>query len=258
MKLDFDKYHGTGNDFILLDNRLSKFSESATSIRKLCNRHTGIGADGLITLKNGHDYEFRMSYYNSDGSEGSMCGNGGRCFVRYLNKLGFIKNEITFEAVDGTHHASLNNSGEVELQLNDVSHIRLIDNNYFLDTGSPHYVIFAENIDNIDVISRGSLLRYNRQLFPEGSNIDFVEIQKEHIYVRTYERGVENETLSCGTGVTASAIAAYLKSNKKKTSWKVKTKGGELVVKFSEENNIFKSIILTGPAVNVFNGEIVY
>lgn len=258
MKLEFSKYQGTGNDFILIDNRDNIFKASEENIKGLCNRHTGIGADGLIILKNGYECEFAMNYYNADGNEGSMCGNGGRCFASYLKEKGFIENYVTFEAIDGTHYALIKNNNEIELELNNVFFFKLIDNNYYLDTGSPHYIIFTEDIENTDVFSKGRSLRYKRQLFPKGSNIDFVEIQHNSIYVRTYERGVENETLSCGTGVTASAIATYLKTNKIQTHWKVKTKGGELLVNFDEEDNKFKNIKLTGPAINVFNGRINY
>jgi len=258
MRLNFSKYHGTGNDFIMIDNRDGLFPGHQKLISGLCDRHKGIGADGLITLNMGNNHLFGMKYYNANGLEGSMCGNGGRCFTQFLKSLQLTGNTVTFEAIDGIHEASITEeTGLVALKLNNVANITRINGNLFINTGSPHYIVFTNNNETTDVYTLGKQIRYNREWFPEGTNVDFVQIIGKTVYVRTYERGVEDETLSCGTGVTASAIACFLETGKKETLWKVLTKGGSLQVSFFFNNNTFSDIWLEGPAVEVFKGTMV-
>jgi diaminopimelate epimerase len=255
MNLIFFKYHGTGNDFILIDNRENEISIGVETINFLCDRHFGIGADGLMLLEKADGFDFRMKYYNSDGNEGTMCGNGGRCIVRFAESLGIVKNKAKFIAVDGEHFANITKD-TVSLKMQNLSEFNIIDTDYLLDTGSPHYVKFVDDINKVDVFSEGKELRYSKKVGEGGANINFAEINGDLLKVGTYERGVENETLSCGTGVTAVAISAYLKTNKKTNNFDIETKGGILNVKFNEENGLFSDIWLTGPAQFVFKGEI--
>lgn len=254
MIISFSKFHGAGNDFILINTLDQIFSPLPELISSMCARHMGIGADGIITLSRNNSGKFKMIYYNSDGHEGSMCGNGGRCFVSFLAKLGLVKDKVEFEAFDGNHKAQILSPEKIKLQLKDVSDFKLMDSNYFIDTGSPHYIVFDQNVGSLDVFSKGRKLRFNTDLFPEGSNIDFVQIENNKLYVRTYERGVESETLSCGTGVTASAMAAFLASGMKQNVWEIATKGGPLEVEFLFKNDLFSEVWLTGPVKNVFDG----
>ncbi len=257
MRFKFHKYQGTGNDFIIIDNRAKNFNLNQLQIINLCNRRFGIGADGLMLLEKHKDFDFLMKYFNSDGKESTMCGNGGRCLVRYAYSLNITNKEIQFMAIDGKHKAKVNDNNTISLQMNDVSEINIVNTNFFLNTGSPHYVTFREDINNLDVFNRGREIRYSAEFEPDGTNVNFVEIQNGKIYVRTYERGVENETLSCGTGVTASAICASLYSKSDKNSYDILTKGGNLNVSFKKvDKNNFKDIWLTGPADFVFEGEI--
>lgn len=255
MKVHFSKYHGTGNDFIMIDGReldLSRFTNSL--IEKMCNRHLGIGADGLIILSPSSVADFKMDFFNSDGYPGSMCGNGGRCLVSYANKIGVINQVCSFEAPDGMHTASILVDGTVRLKLNNVNGIEQMEDGIFLDTGSPHFVVFRLYIDDIDVVTEGRKLR-NDPRFAGGTNVNFVELTENGIKVRTYERGVENETLSCGTGVTAAAIASYYSGLKKELKIDVSTKGGNLQVEFEEPvGEKVGGLYLSGPAVEVFRG----
>lgn len=257
MKIHFYKYQGTGNDFVMIDNRTQFFPKNNHSlIRKLCDRRFGIGADGLILLENANDVDFKMVYFNADGTEGSMCGNGGRCLVAFANQLGIIDSKATFNAVDGLHHAKFNN-GIVSLQMIDVAKIRTHDKHFFLDTGSPHHIEIVDKVNQVDVKKKGSKIRNGGPYFDEGTNVNFVEIVDDHsIKVRTYERGVEDETLSCGTGVTAAAIATF---NARITTAKkidIEALGGKLSVSFEKENETYKNIFLTGPATFVFKATI--
>lgn len=257
MKVHFYKYQGVGNDFIIFDNRNNTISLSKKQINQLCDRKFGIGADGLMLLENHPDHDFYMKYFNSDGKESTMCGNGGRCLVEFARSLGVFEKETNFIAIDGLHKAIVNKNNSISLQMKDVNDIRMVNTNYYLNTGSPHYVIFRENIKDIDVFKRGREIRYSAEFDPEGTNVNFVEFQVDKIVVRTYERGVENETLSCGTGVTASAICASLYSKSKKSSYDIITAGGKLNVSFKKQDkNNFTDVWLTGPAVFVFKGEI--
>ena len=260
MMIPFSKYQGTGNDFIIIDDRILNCNASPDFVRELCNRRTGIGADGLILLNRKDGYDFEMRYYNSDGNLGSLCGNGGRCSVAFAHRLGLVEGRVRFLAADGGHEAKiLHASGrqvQVKLKLNDVRDVKIDKNYYFMDTGSPHYVTFVDRVDQIDVYSAGKRIRYADAFAPSGTNVNFVETFPDHIYVRTYERGVEDETLSCGTGITASVIASALYVDTAASPCAVKTLGGTLNVYFKKENGIFRDVWLEGPATFVFNGEI--
>ena len=251
----FFKYQGTGNDFVMIDNRQMQFDDSIEHIEKLCHRRFGIGSDGLILIENAEGYDFRMRYFNADGREGSMCGNGGRCAVKFASDLGIFQSKTSFIAVDGPHVAELIGD-EVALGMIDVLEINDEENGYFLNTGSPHLVIFKENLEQLDVKSVGSSIRYSDYWVNRGGiNVNFVEIiDNENIKVRTYERGVEDETYSCGTGVTASVLAASIKKGLA-SEIKIKTLGGILKVKFSG-TEVFTDIHLIGPALRVFEGKI--
>ncbi|GGD90849.1 diaminopimelate epimerase [Planktosalinus lacus] len=255
MQFTFYKYQGTGNDFVLIDNRQLLFPKNDTKlISTLCDRKFGIGADGLILLENHPDLDFKMVYFNADGNQSSMCGNGGRCLVHFANFLGIIQNKATFEAIDGVHEASLK-EGMVSLKMNSVSEIQQKKDFTFLDTGSPHHVVVCQNLSEFDVHQEGAKLRYDFY-GREGANINFVEPKSDSIFsVRTYERGVEAETLSCGTGVTAVAIAMHSKGMTQSNKITLQTPGGELTVTFEKVGTVYKNVCLIGPAVMVFKGE---
>ena len=256
MKLTFYKFQGTGNDFVMIDNREKTFDEKDSKlVAFLCDRRFGIGADGLILLENEEGVDFKMVYYNSDGNESSMCGNGGRCLVAFASYLNIINDKATFNAVDGLHHATI--SGDiVSLQMKDVSEIKVKSNASFLDTGSPHHVQLVNNLKDFEVKTEGQKLRYG-VYGQKGSNINFVEpFDDETFSVRTYERGVEDETLSCGTGVTAVAIAMHAAGRVKTNTVKIKAVGGNLEINFEKFGDVYKNVFLTGPAKFVFKGEI--
>lgn len=248
---NFYKYQGTGNDFVMIDNRNGDFSASQAYIEHLCHRRFGIGADGLILLQNDPDYDFRMVYYNADGREGSMCGNGGRCAVRFAEDLGVFTNQTKFIAVDGEHLAQAN-AEVVSLKMGKVHGLERHDDYDFMNTGSPHYVTYVTDIQAVDVFSEGKKIRYSEDWVKRGgTNVNFVQIINDNtIYVRTYERGVEDETYSCGTGVTAAALSANFRFSIQ-SPINIISKGGNLQVSF-EDN--FENIYLTGPAVRVFEG----
>lgn len=255
MQFTFYKYQGTGNDFIIIDNRLLFFSKNDTKfIAQLCDRKFGIGADGLILLENHPNLDFTMVYYNADGNESSMCGNGGRCLVHFAEFLNIIKGKTVFEAVDGIHEAAIENS-VVSLKMNDVSEIKTEKSYTFLNTGSPHHVALCDALDELDIQTEGAKLRYD--LYgKEGANINFVkQINDDTFAVRTYERGVEAETLSCGTGVTAAAIAMHATGKTTSTKVMLKTPGGTLKVQFQKKENGYEDVYLTGPAVQVYKGK---
>ena len=259
MKLDFYKYEGAGNDFIIIDNRTNVFNISQNSISNLCNRRFGIGADGLILLNSHKKYDFEMKYFNADGKEGTMCGNGGRCIIAFAKHIGIIKNKTEFLTIDGKHSGQIienrNKTSIVKLLMNDVDNIEIHQGNYFINTGSPHYIKFVNDINNYDVLGEGKKLRHQTIFDKNGTNVDFVEIKNNKLYVRTYERGVENETLSCGTGATASAIAASFKIPGQE-NFEIISKGGNLKVSFKNIQNKFSDIWLEGPATFVFKGEV--
>jgi diaminopimelate epimerase len=255
MNYTFYKYQGTGNDFVIIDNRQLIFSKNDTKlIAQLCDRKFGIGADGLILLENHSEQDFKMLYYNADGNQSSMCGNGGRCLVHFANFLKIIKGKTVFEAIDGLHEATISN-GIVSLKMNDVSAIKIETDYIFMDTGSPHHVTFYEKLDQLDIQTEGSKLR-NTLYGKEGANINFVKQLENDIFaVRTYERGVESETLSCGTGVTAVAIAMHTSGKTNANKVILKTPGGNLTVEFEKNDNRYENVFLIGPAVQVFKGE---
>lgn len=259
MIVQFSKYHGTGNDFIMVDGRGLERDLSQSEIAFLCRRRFGIGSDGLIILQDSEDYDFRMRYYNADGKEGSMCGNGGRCIVAYARDLGLVSSGCRFEGIDGLHGASILPGGEIRLGLKDVQGIRWLGDGYLLDTGSPHYVRFVEDLENLDVEQAGREIRHESRFGERGVNVNFVQWEegKGRIFVRTFERGVEAETYSCGTGVTAAAICAYYQSKSDILSYHIRTLGGNLQVSFhAEHHNSFREVFLSGPAAAVFKGKI--
>jgi diaminopimelate epimerase len=253
--MTFYKYQGTGNDFVVIDNRNGFFpKDNHTMIAEICNRKYGIGADGLLLLENNSKVDFTMVYYNADGKLGSMCGNGGRCIVHFANFLNIINENIVFEAIDGLHEASIHNA-IVSLKMNDVAAININSNSVFLNTGSPHHVEMVQDLKNYNVVENGSLIR-NKTYGKEGSNINFVEKIGTNLFaVRTYERGVEAETLSCGTGVTAVAIALSETNRIDTNNVELHTEGGNLLVHFSKLNGTYYDVYLEGPAKQVFKGE---
>ncbi|MEM9648920.1 MAG: diaminopimelate epimerase [Bacteroidota bacterium] len=255
MRLQFYKYQGTGNDFVMIDNRQDIFPKNDTKlITTLCDRRFGIGADGLILLENDKMSDFNMDYYNSDASQ-SMCGNGGRCAVAFAKFLGIVDSETTFKAIDGLHSAKIEDD-VVTLQMHDVSEIREKPSYSFLDTGSPHHVQLVNDLEGFDVLKEGAKLRYG--LYGKtGSNINFVEQVDDNSFgVRTYERGVEGETLSCGTGVTAVAIAMHKLGRTHSKQVNIKSPGGNLTIGFEQHNGSYTEVMLTGPAKMVFTGEV--
>ncbi|WP_108868269.1 diaminopimelate epimerase [Aquimarina aquimarini] len=259
MTLTFYKYQGTGNDFVIIDNRESILSKNNTKLfARLCDRKFGIGADGLMLLElpQNEEDDFTMVYFNADGNESSMCGNGGRCLVAFAAFLGIVKNKAVFTAIDGKHEAVLD-EGLVHLQMQDVSTIEKYENHLFLDTGSPHHVEMVKNITDYDVFNEGKRIRSGNPYYEKGSNVNFVEkINENEFAVRTYERGVEDETLSCGTGVTAVALSMYETKLTSGQEIRVNTQGGELKVTFKKTKEGYREIFLIGPAEQVFKGEI--
>ncbi|MFD1162489.1 diaminopimelate epimerase [Hwangdonia seohaensis] len=257
MRQTFYKYQGTGNDFVMIDNRQQTFDKNNTKlIASLCDRRFGIGADGLILLENHNTLDFKMVYYNADGNQSSMCGNGGRCLVAFAKQLGVIKNKAVFEAIDGLHHATINGD-IVKLQMQNVDVIEKHKQHVFLDTGSPHHVQFENQIDGFDIKTKGAKIRYGAPYNKAGSNVNFVKKISNAVFkVRTYERGVEDETLSCGTGVTAVALAMHYIGETEKNLITLQTQGGDLQVSFKEENGVYNNVWLIGPAKLVFQGKI--
>ena len=255
----FYKYHGAGNDFILIDNRLQQFNHQQPAlIARLCNRRFGIGGDGMMFLQLKEAFDFEMVYYNADGKPSSMCGNGGRCIVAFARFLGLIKKETNFLAVDGPHYATISDSGDwVSLQMINVDTINSDGDAYVLNTGSPHYVELAEDLEHKNVYNDGYAIRNNATYQKEGININFVEPLNEGYFVRTFERGVEDETYACGTGVTAVALAMAKHQNQTGAVFTpIKVLGGNLSVKFNYDGKNYSDIFLEGPAVQVFSGEI--
>ena len=259
MRTTFYKYQGTGNDFVVIDDRQLQFPQNdAKLVAFLCDRRFGIGADGLILLQHHEDVDFQMVYFNADGKQSSMCGNGGRCIVAFARDLGLIEKAAVFMAIDGIHHASIE-ADVVTLGMSDVSEVETFDDHVFLDTGSPHHIEFEEQLDTLDIKSKGAAIRYGAPYFDKGSNVNFVKQQDESTFaVRTYERGVEDETLSCGTGVTAVAIAMRHINKTPSNEVKVQTRGGELQVTFQANGDGYSKVSLIGPAKQVFKGEVTW
>lgn len=256
MNIPFHKYHGTGNDFILIDQRTTHYLQrnDQATIEFLCQRHFGIGADGLILLQQHETLDFEMIYFNADGRESSLCGNGGRCIVAFAHRLGLFEERCRFLAIDGEHEAIVT-TDRVELKMPNVTKIETRNDELFLQTGSPHVVRFVEKMEAIEVVKTGSEVRYSDTFAPDGTNVNFVQIHPDFLEVATYERGVENETLSCGTGVTAAALA-YAYQHKGKEFVRIRTKGGDLEVKFKQEGHHFSEIWLCGSTTAVFKGHI--
>lgn len=258
MQVKFHKYQGTGNDFIVLDNREGEYSSlSNDQIRRLCDRRLGIGADGLMMLSEKQGYDFEMKYYNADGREGTMCGNGSRCIVKFVYNLGIHRSKYKFIAVDGEHEAEIDTDGTVSVKMIDVDNIKKLRGDFVLNTGSPHYIKLVNDVMDIDVYKKGRDIRYSKDFEEEGINVNFVEQSNDDkIIVRTYERGVEDETYSCGTGVTAAALISYHNENGF-NDVEVKTLGGTLTVEFDRhEDDRYTNIWLCGPAEKVFEGTV--
>ncbi|WP_285010335.1 diaminopimelate epimerase [Pedobacter faecalis] len=259
MEIQFYKYQGAGNDFILVDNRSQTFpSGNHEGIKKLCDRRFGIGGDGFMLLQNREGYDFEMVYYNADGRPGTMCGNGGRCIVSFARFLNIAETETNFLAVDGPHYAKISESGEwIDLQMIDVDAIAKDDTSWVLNTGSPHYVRQTADLATYDVYNQGKAIRNNDTYRAEGVNVNFVEDMGSHLFVRTFERGVEDETYACGTGVTAVALAmAAYKGQKGAIETPVKVLGGDLTIRFDYDGSRFSNIFLCGPAKQVFRGTV--
>lgn len=258
--INFSKFHGAGNDFIMINAIKNEILLSEELIFKMCDRRTGIGADGLIILTHSDNHDFRMRYYNCDGKESTFCGNGGRCIAAFAHQQGIIKNEATYEAVDGMHKAKVTETSSneylVELTMRDILSYQLDDESLLIDTGSPHYVKKVMNLDSMDINAEGATIRYDKNISSDGVNVDFLLNDNGNIRIRTYERGVENETLACGTGVTASAMAASLWYGGNDID--IYTQIAKLNVRFDKDENTFKNVVLTGPAAHVFDGMFIF
>lgn len=260
-KIKFSKYHGAGNDFVIIDDREGNISLTASDIARICHRRFGVGADGLMLLQKSNRADFRMLYYNSDGHTASMCGNGARCITAFALRLGIIGTETCFEAGDDMHTARIMEFGMkhcvVSVKMNIVEKVRPCLDGFFVDTGVPHYVCQVSDIENIDVFSAGRRLRFDPAFGSEGANVDFIEFRNWKLFVRTYERGVEDETLSCGTGVTAAALVWNTLNGNKLNSVPVHTLGGDFVVLTPKEKGGGNLVFLQGPTEWVFDGEII-
>ncbi len=253
--MHFTKYQATGNDFVIIDNRDGKTSLSKEKVIQLCDRKFGVGADGLMLIEKDPSVDFNLIYYNADGSP-SLCGNGSRAAVRMASTLGMIGTKTKFNAYDGLHEAELLGNGNIRLKMNNVTEVKKLGENLFLNTGSPHFIQFVKDAKNFPVFEEGRKIRYSDDFKPSGTNANFVELLANNtIYVRTYERGVEDETLSCGTGVTAAALASSRKGYSSPVN--IKTLGGDLQVEFkSGQSGSFIEIYLIGPAKMVFEGNL--
>jgi diaminopimelate epimerase len=256
MKIEFYKYQGTGNDFVIVDNRSNEYANlTSKQVKHICDRNFGVGADGLMLLGKKEGYDFEMIYYNSDGNQSTMCGNGGRCLVQFAYHRGIKRSTYNFIAIDGDHKAEIDGDGTVSLQMQNVDLVNYHNSYAIINTGSPHFVKFDNKVKNIDVPTRGHEIRYSKEFAEKGINVNFVESTGEDsIFVRTYERGVENETLSCGTGVTAAALLSA-HNEKGFNTVRVKTLGGNLSVEFNKiDDQHFDNIWLCGPAELVYTG----
>lgn len=253
MRIPFTKYQATGNDFVLIDNRNNQFTFTREQIEKICDRRFGVGADGLMLIEPHPNLDFNLVYYNSDGSQ-SLCGNGSRAAVAMAATLGLLKTKTTFNAYDGAHEAELLPTGIVRLKMNPVTEVKQTGSDYFINTGSPHHLQFVPDVEKINVVEAGRKIRYSEAYKPGGSNVNFIQLLNNNtIFVRTYERGVEDETYSCGTGVTAAALAASFHGYTSPIH--IKVKGGELDVAFQTgQAGTFQEIYLIGPAKMVFEG----
>lgn len=262
MRIHFFKYQATGNDFVIIDNRKNQYSFTNQQIEKICDRRFGVGADGLMLIEKHPLLDFNLVYYNSDGSQ-SLCGNGSRAAVLMAATLGLLKSITSFNAYDGKHDAQLLANGDVRLKMNDVNIVQKKGVDYFIHTGSPHHIRLVENLNHYPVVAEGRKIRYSDEYAPEGTNANFIELLNNNtISLRTYERGVEDETFSCGTGATAAALAAYFHGYKSPVF--VNVKGGTLSVEFKvspsgpngSQSANFQDVFLIGPAKMVFEGDL--
>jgi diaminopimelate epimerase len=256
MELTFYKYQGAGNDFVLIDNRKGLVVLSTQQINWICKHRFGVGADGLILLEESDKSDFKMIYFNADGALGSMCGNGGRCVVAFAHYLGLFSETCIFEAFDGFHNAEVLEDERVVLEMSDVTELFKQGDNWQLDTGSPHLVCFTNSVDEINVKEKGAEIRYSEQYKEKGINVNFIQLQKNKLIIRTYERGVEDETLACGTGATAAAIAAFEAGLLNVNKIELAALGGDLEVSFTKNNNKYTNVCLVGAANFVFKGTI--
>ena len=256
MIFSFVKYQGTGNDFVIVDNRDNSFPiEDHSLIAQLCHRNYGIGADGFIAIESDTTSDFFMRYFNADGHEGSLCGNGSRCAVHYAHALGLTQKEVVFRAADGLHQATFVGD-EVALSLHAVTDWNTHDETLFIDTGSPHHLVFVDDVASVDVAKKGTAIAHGAPYFADGTNVNFIEVTSaDGLHVRTFERGVEAETLSCGTGVTAAAIGAHISKRTTSKNISIQTKGGKLTVSFLATSNGYEAVVLQGPATAVFKGQ---
>jgi diaminopimelate epimerase len=254
MNLTFYKYQGTGNDFVMIDNRPKTFpKENIEVISQICNRHFGIGADGIILIENDEKFDFKMIYFNADGSQ-TFCGNGARCAVAFSKSLKIIEEKTTFLAVDGSHFAEIKD-GIISLQMINVDEIQVNENSVFMYTGTQHHVQIVDELDNYPVFKNGKEIRNSYK--DPGSNVNFVQqLDESSFRVRTYEKGVEDETLACGTGVTAVAIAMHRTNKTKSSLISLPVEGGNLEVSLTAEKGIYTNVFLKGPAEFVFKGTI--
>lgn len=258
MKLHFSKYQATGNDFVLIDNRNGVAKLGVDDVRKICDRRFGVGADGLMLIEKHPTLDFNLVYYNSDGTQ-SLCGNGTRAAMKFASSLGVVNGHASFQAFDGPHSADILSNGIVKVRMNDVTVVKKMGEDYFINTGSPHFIREVTDVKSFAVFDEGRKIRYSDDFKPGGTNANFVQLLGDNtIFVRTYERGVEDETLSCGTGVTATALSVYFKKYRSPVS--VKTPGGELSVEFAVRDSghsvTFHDIFLIGPAKMVFEGDL--
>jgi diaminopimelate epimerase len=258
MDFQFEKYQGAGNDFIIIDDRKENFPDQDHSlIQKHCDRHFGIGADGLILVRDSDRSDFKMLYFNADGHPSSLCGNGSRCVFAFTNKHQMIGNEGTFETSDGIHRGSLTPDDLICIEMGDVLTIEKRGSAIFMDTGSPHHIEFVDQVSAIDVKTQGAAIRYGAPYFETGSNANFVEkVNEKEFNIRTYERGVEDETLACGTGAVAAAIGAHFSGQTPLDMVNINALGGCLQVSFTPDSGQYKNILLIGPATYVFSGNL--
>ena len=253
MTLKFDKYQGAGNDFVIVNNLDGKHDLSSEQIARLCNRRFGIGADGLILVEKSNDADFAMKFYNSDGKTASMCGNGGRCIARYAFDNGIAAKTMKFAAEDGLHEAEIIDSENVRIKMINVGNVNVFDDGMWANTGVPHFVKFVDDIDKVDIATEGRKLADDKRFAPDRTNVNFTD-NANGFRLRTYERGVEGETLACGTGTVTTALCINTKKGTP-SPIALKAKGGLLKVYFEKNNNGYENIWLEGPAVKVFKGE---
>ena len=254
MKIHFYKYHGTGNDFIVIDGRKG-ITINKEQIQFLCDRHFGVGSDGLLIVRNSEEYDFRMEFYNPDGSEATFCGNGARCIVKFARELNIIDNSCIFVAKDGEHFARIIDE-KVKLKMIDVDNIKIFEDLIYINTGTHHSVVFVDNVDKVNIEKIAPKIRYDERFAPEGTNVNFVQQSENAIKVRTFEKGVEAETLSCGTGAVASVLSYSIKKQISSQEIKVKVKGGDLWVSFEKNSDVFTNVYLIGSALLVFDAYI--